>query len=180
MGKEVFILNKKILKKMCLVAMLTAVSVVIGLICKNFFTWNIYYRVTFENLPIIIAGYFFGPLYGAAAGAVADVVSCLFSTNPAVNPVIMLGAATVGALAGLSRIVLKKQKMSFSLAVAVASAHLFGQVLIKSLGKIIFFGMPPIGILLGLAISVGVGILEYFFIRLLLKNHYIKKTLSDF
>ena len=179
MGKEVFVL-KKILKKLCIAAMMTAVSVVIGLVCKNFFTWNIYYRVTFENLPIIIVGYFLGPIYGAAAGAIADVVSCLFSTNPAVNPVIMLGAATVGALAGLSRIVFKKSKTSFSLAVAVASAHLFGQVLIKSLGKILFFGMPAIGILIGLAISAVVGALEYFFIRALLKNRYINKTLSDF
>jgi uncharacterized membrane protein len=33
-------------------AMLTAISVVIGIVCKNFLTFNIYYRITFENLPV--------------------------------------------------------------------------------------------------------------------------------
>ncbi|MBR5506708.1 MAG: hypothetical protein IKV88_01530 [Clostridia bacterium] len=41
-------------------AMLTAFSVIIGIVCKNFLTFNVYYRITFENLPIILAGLLYG------------------------------------------------------------------------------------------------------------------------
>ena len=63
------------------VAMLTALSVIIGIVCKNFFTFNVYYRVTFENLPIILAGIAFGPFYGAACGICADIVSYMRKFN---------------------------------------------------------------------------------------------------
>ena len=79
-------------KVLTLTAMLIAMSVVIGILCKNWLTWNIYYRFTLENLPIFFAAIAFGPFVGAAAGVLADLVSCLCSTNPAVNPIISLWA----------------------------------------------------------------------------------------
>ena len=45
----------KNVRALTLAAMLTAMSVVIGILCKNFLTFNIYYRITFENLPVIFA-----------------------------------------------------------------------------------------------------------------------------
>ena len=168
-------------RKITLCAMLMALSVVIGVACKNWFTWNLYYRVTFENFPVIIAGFLFGPLWGAAVGAGADVVSCLLSTNPSVNFVITIGAATVGILSGLIPLLFRRTRAPFSLklALAVAAAHLFGQVVIKSIGKIMYFGMPIYGIFIGLAISAVVGTAEFFFIRLLLSNAEIASHLSD-
>ena len=68
-------------KVLTLTAMLVAMSVVIGILCKNFLTWNIYYRFTLENLPIFFAAIAFGPFIGAAAGVLADLVSCLCSTK---------------------------------------------------------------------------------------------------
>ena len=59
-------------KVLTLTAMLVAMSVVIGILCKNFLTWNIYYRFTLENLPIFFAAIAFGPFIGAAAGVLAD------------------------------------------------------------------------------------------------------------
>ena len=171
------------LRKLTLSALLCALSVVIGIICKNFFTWNVYYRVTFENFPIILTGFCFGPFWGAAAGAAADVLSCLCSTNPAVNPVITAGAVTVGLLSGAVPMLFKKlfplSKISLRLALAVAAAHLFGQVLIKSIGKILFFGMPPEGILIGLGFSAVIGTAEYFFILFLLRNRSIASSLDS-
>lgn len=173
--------GSRTVRKITLCAMLMSLSVVIGIICKNWFTIGVYYRVTFENFPVIIAGFLFGPLWGAAVGAGADVVSCLLSTNPAVNFVITIGAATVGLLSGLVPLVFRRARVPFSLklALSVASAHLIGQVAIKSIGKIMYFGMPVYGIFIGLGISAVVGTAEFFFIRLLLSNSEIASHLAD-
>ena len=159
-------------------AMLAAISVVIGIICKNFFTFNVYYRVTFENLPIIFAGIVFGPFVGAVVGITADIVSCLCSTNPALNPLITLGAASVGMVAGVVSKWLIRRRGGFQIAVSVALAHLIGQVAIKSVAKILWFGMPRIGVLLGLGISLAVGTIEFFAIKYLLSRKVIAAQLE--
>jgi len=150
--------------------MLTAISVVIGIVCKNFFTFNIYYRITFENLPIILAGISFGPMAGALCGICADIVSCLCSSNPAVIPLITVGAASVGFCSGIISKYIIKKPGALQYAAAVFSAHLIGQVAIKSLAKILWLGMPVVGIFIGIAVSVVVGILEFFAISLIMKK----------
>lgn len=188
--------GSKAIRRLCLTAMLMSLSVVVGIICKNWLTWSIYYRVTFENFPIIIVGYCFGPLWGLAAGIGADVISCLCSTNPMVNPVITLGAAAVGALSGLVPMLIGRKKApvpsedafdgrkkglspAVTLAVAVALAHLIGQWLIKSIGKVTMLGMPKIGILIGLGITCAVAPVEYFLIRVIFKNKSVSSALRE-
>ena len=146
-------------------AMLTALSVVIGILCKNLFTFNVYYRITFENLPIILCGILFGPVVGAMSGACADIVSCLMSTNPAVNPLITLGAICVGLISGLVPKLLVRKSCPTQYALSVALAHLIGQVGIKSIAKMIWFGMPAYGIFIGLGVSLFVGTAEFFIIK---------------
>ena len=147
-------------------AMLTALGAVIGIVCKNLFTFNIYYRITFENAPVILAGLLYGPAVGGAVGVCTDVVSCFLSSG-APNPVIMLGAFSVGALAGAVPFLIRKRcKLQF--AVAVAVAHLVGQVAIKSVGKMHYFGMPWQGIFVGLGVSLVAGVLEFLLINWLL------------
>ena len=59
-------------------AMLTALSVVIGIVCKNFLNFGSgLFRVTFENLPIIMSGILLGPAAGGIVGAASDLVSYL-------------------------------------------------------------------------------------------------------
>ena len=174
--------TNRTLLRITVTAMLMALSVVVGIVCKNFFTWGVYYRVTFENFPIILAGFCFGPVYGLVAGVGADALSCLMSTNPMINPVISLGAAAVGFLSGLVPMLLHKQRPHLRgrilLIPTVAAAHLIGQVLIKSIGKIFMLGMPPVGMLIGLGISCAVGTAEYFLLCLLLRNRPISDTLK--
>ncbi len=155
-------------------AMLAAVSAVIGILCKNFFTFNIYYRVTFENMPVILSGLMFGPAMGGAVGAAADVISCLCSSNPNLNPIITLGAASVGVLSGFVPYIIHK-KSGVQTAVAVALAHLVGQVGIKSVGKMLYFGMPWQGTFIGLAISVLVGAVELWIINWLRFSKHVLK-----
>lgn len=144
-------------------ALLAALSAVIGILCKNLFTFNIYYRITFENAPVILSGLLYGPVVGAMVGLCADAVSCLMSSNPALNPIISLGAAAVGVLSGLVPMVLRRG-VRLQTGVAVFLAHLIGQVGIKSIGKMLYFGMPWQGIFIGLGISAVVGVMEFMLI----------------
>ena len=166
------------LKTLVTAAMLAAISAVIGIICKNFFTFNIYYRVTFENLPIIFAGIAFGPFVGGAVGIVADIVSCLCSTNPSLNPLITVGAASVGLVSGIVARWIIKRRGGLQIALSVATAHIVGQVIIKSVAKMLWFGMPQEGVLLGLGISLVVGTLEFFAIKYLLSRKVIVSQLE--
>lgn len=157
-------------------AMLTAVSVVIGIICKNLFTVGVYYRFTLENLGVIFAGVFFGPGAGVIVALAVDTISCVLSTNPVINPIISLGAATVGFLSGaVVKYIFRGRRDTVSLIAATASAHTVGQVIIKSIGKIIYYGMPWYGIFIGLLCSIVAGALEIIIIRTLYKNPQIHK-----
>ncbi len=170
--------NKPIHGKAALItlfAMLTAVSVVIGILCKNLFTVAVYYRFTLENLGILFAGIFFGPGAGALVGVAVDAVSCVLSTNPAVNPVIMLGAAAVGAVSGASAKYLVKTRGLRQYIVSAALAHLIGQVIIKSVGKMLYFGMPWYGIAIGLVCSAAACTAEVAVIHLLMKKPAVRK-----
>lgn len=160
-------------------AMLTALSVLIGIFCKTFLQHPalVYYRITFENLPVILSGLLFGPMVAAMVGVSADFISCLCSPNPAINPLISLGAATVGIMAGLAPYIVKK-KCALQTALAVFLAHLFGQVLIKSVAKMISFGMPWQGIFIGLAVSLGVGVIEFAAINLLRSSSGVSRFLE--
>lgn len=157
-------------------AMLTAVSVVIGIVCKNLFTVGVYYRFTLENLGVIFAGIFFGPGAGVIVALAADTISCVLSTNPAINPIISLGAAAVGFVSGAVMKYIYHGKVSTaSVAVSSGTAHLFGQVIIKSIGKMIYYGMPWYGIFIGFASSIAACTIEVIIIRILSKNPQIHK-----
>ena len=71
---------KAALMRLTLGAMLAAMSVVIGMFCKSFLNFGGgLWRVTFENLPIILAGIFLGPITGGMVGVVSDLTSYLLS-----------------------------------------------------------------------------------------------------
>lgn len=163
--------------RVTMLAMLTAISVVVGIVCKNAFTFMIYYRFTLENIGVLAAGVFFGPAAGAIVGFASDAISCLLSTNPQLNPIISLGAITVGAVSGFASRLLSRAKPVLRYAVAVSTAHILGQVLIKSVGKMWYFGMPWYGIFIGLGFSALAGAVEYAVIMTLSKNKQISEFL---
>ncbi len=164
-------------KNIASLAMLTAVSVVLGIVCKNLFTVGVYYRFTLENLGVIFAGVCFGPAAGALVGFTADAVSCLLSTNPAINPIISAGAITVGAVSGAVSRLMKHSGADKRLILSAASAHLLGQVIIKSVGKTVYYGMPWYGVFIGILTSALACCVEVAVIRVLYKNREINKLL---
>ena len=121
--------------------MLTAMSVVIGIFCKNFMNFGGgLFRVTFENLPIIMSGVLLGPMVGAAVGVATDLISYLLSAQiyPP-NLIVTLGAAAVGLCSGLvARFAVKKRGYG-QIITAGAVAHLVGSMIIKPIGLFTFY-----------------------------------------
>ncbi len=131
----------KSLKRLTLVAMLTAMSVVIGIFCKNFLNFGGgLFRITFENMPIILTGIFLGPLSGAVVGIAGDVISYFLSAQiyPP-NLIVTVGAGAVGFMAGIVAKLFKKHG-NLQIVVSTVAAHIIGSMLIKSVGLFAFYG----------------------------------------
>lgn len=133
----------KSIKGMTIAAMLVAMSVVIGIFCKTYLNFGLgLFRITFENLPIIVSGILYGPIVGAIVGAATDLVSYLLSpqTYPP-NLIVTAGAATIGAVAGIvSRLIVKK-KGKRQIILSGALAHVTGSMIIKTIGLYQFYGI---------------------------------------
>ena len=132
----------KNIRALTLAAMLTALSVVIGIFCKNFLNFgNGLFRITFENFPIILSGILLGPAVGAAVGAVSDILSFFLSTQSfVISPLVTLGAALVGLVSGLAFRWTEKRSAVVRTVFAVFCAHLVGSLLVKSIGVYPYYG----------------------------------------
>ncbi len=122
------------------VSLLVAMSIV----CGKYLAFGVgnVLRFSFENLPIMLAGIWFGPIVGLVAGVVADIVGSLM-VGYAINPLVTVGAAAVGFVSGgVYALAHKKLDGTLSLALTVLLAHLCGSVIIKTIGLAAFYDMP--------------------------------------
>lgn len=130
-------------KNVTLLAMMTALSVIIGIFCKNFLNFGAgLFRVTFENLPIILSGILFGPIAGGLVGITSDLISYLLSSQVyPPNLIVTAGACAVGIVSGLVPRFMIRKKGTLQIAVSGALAHMIGSVIIKSAGLYQFYGV---------------------------------------
>lgn len=159
-------------------AMLAAVSIICGKYLA--ISGGEVLRFSLENMPVIFAGIAFGPLAGAAVGAVADIVGCLM-VGYAINPLVTLGAAAIGLVAGITPTVLKKTKIDqkFITVIAVALAHLVGSVLIKTVGLAVYYSMPLWALMLWRALNyLIVGAIDGTVIYLLMRSKGVRMQIS--
>lgn len=154
-------------------ALLTALSAILKL--AQIPVGNDFLRISFENLPLLLAGYLFGPLAGGAVGVCADLLGCLLR-GYAVNPIITLGAGLVGVMAGLfgKRGVTAKPRLWLS----VVAAHLVGSLIVKSFGIWLYFATPLPGLALRIPTYILTGTAEYVILSLILKNKALAALLE--
>lgn len=155
-------------------AILCAMSVVIGMFCKTYMNGgNGLFRVTFENLPIIVSGIFYGPIIGAVIGGASDLISYVLS--PQVYPpnlTVTVGAISIGLVSGLvSRFVVKKRGYK-KIIISGISAHIIGSMIIKPIGLFQFYG---IAVLLRIPFYVVIASIEITLICLLYRNRNFRK-----
>ena len=122
-------------------AMLTAMSVVIGIFCKSVLNFGGgLFRVTFENLPIIMSGIMFGPIVGGVVGAATDIISYFLSGQAyPINLLVTVGATLVGVCSGVVSRYIFKKKGAVRLIVSASAAHVIGSMIIKPIGLFQFY-----------------------------------------
>ena len=120
-------------RAMCFAGLLAAMSLILGQFLQIPTPFAEFVRISFENLPVILAGLALGPLAGAMTGAVADLVGCL-AYGYTINPIITLGAASVGLVAGVFGWLFSRTPLLCRISVSAIAAHLVGSVGIKTAG----------------------------------------------
>jgi ECF transporter S component (folate family) len=166
------------LRILCAAALLSALSIVLGKYLAINITDSI--RLSFENLTILMAGIFFGPLVGAAVGAAADLLGCML-VGYAINPIITVGAALVGILAGLVVLPFKREGRPISpvgVFLSVYTAHVVGSMVVKSLGLWIYYATPLPVLLIRIPVYLIVATLEGTVICLLARNRLFMGELN--
>ena len=168
---------RKSIHVLTLAAMLTAMSVVIGIFCKTFLNFSGgLVRITFETLPIILSGILFGPVIGAVVGVATDLISYLLS--PQIYPpnlIVTLGAAVIGLLSGLvSKVVIRKRGY-LQISVATVSAHIVGSMIIKTIGLFQFYQWA---VLWRIPLYIVIASAELMVLCLLYKNATFRKLIE--
>ena len=171
------------LRRLCFAASLAAMSLVLGKFLQVPHPFQEFIRISFENLPILLAGVVLGPLPALLVGVVADLLGCALYGYP-VNPIVTLGAAAVGLLAGIMSHYVVKKPLGARVTVAVASAHLVGSVLIKSAGlaawSLAKYEFGYLQFLGWRAVNYAiVGVAEGVLLYLLLRNRAFAKQMEE-
>ena len=165
---------KSALKRLTLGAMLAAMSVVIGMFCKSFLNFGGgLWRITFENLPIILAGIFLGPITGGMVGIVSDLTSYLLS--PQIYPpnlIVTLGAFAVGMVSGLMARFILRERSTKQIALSAAAAHVIGSMIIKPIGLFQFYQWA---VLVRIPLYLVIAPLEIFLLCMLWKQKSFRK-----
>ena len=172
----------KSLSGLCFAAILAAMSVILGKFLQIPNPFQEFIRISFENLPIILAGISLGPIAGALVGTVADLIGCLLY-GYSINPIITVGAASVGLVSGfVSRYIVRKP-LILKIAISSAAAHIVGSVLIKSAGLAVWYlAKYELGYweFVGwrLVNYIIIGVTESVLLYILLKNRAFQKQLE--
>ena len=128
----------KSLSGLCFAAILSAMSFILGKFLQIPNPFQDFIRISFENLPILLAGMSLGPIAGALVGAAADLIGCVLY-GYSINPIITLGAAAVGLVSGFISCYIIKKPLALKITASSVTAHLVGSVLIKSAGLAVWY-----------------------------------------
>ena len=158
-------------------AMLAAMSIVCGKFLAIPFGDVI--RISFENLPILLASLMFGPVAGGVTAVAADIFGC-FLRGYALNPIITLGALAIGVISGIIFKLMKKSGTPLKATVGVLVSHVIGSVIIKTFGLAAFYSMPFYTLLLWRGLNyLIVAALDLTAIMIITKNKYVAAIINE-
>ena len=124
---------------------------------------------------MILAGILFGPLTGLVVGAAADLIGCLL-VGYTINPIITLGAASVGLCCGLGWQLFRRLRPALRLGLSVLLGHVVGSMLIKSIGLHVYFGFDLSVLWLRIPLYLMTGAVEGYLLYLLLHRLFSQRS----
>lgn len=162
-------------RKIVFSALAVAMSIVIGMVCKAYFTITPIIRITFDNMPIILLGFVFGPIYSVMAAVGTDLISALLA-GWAPTPLITLGAAVIGLTAGvLPRVIIKRKGFVATTSVSLI-AHVLGSLFVKSWGLADLYSLPFWEtVVTRMPVILVIAVAEGYLVYVLLKNKQLLK-----
>lgn len=100
-------------------------------------------RVSFESIPVILAGMWLGPLCGAIVAVVADILGTIIQGYGAWFPPLVLGPLSVGILSGVStkyifRSSLAETRDTWKVAATVAVVGILNSFLFGLIGSTLY------------------------------------------
>ncbi len=119
--------SKLSVRTLTMLALLTAMSIIFArvlTVSTGFLRFNL------GALPTHLAAVWFGPAGGFAVGAVADLIGGTLS-GYSINPLITLGAGSVGLVSGLLFQKLSSLRLGLRLQISILAGHLVGSVVIQ-------------------------------------------------
>lgn len=87
-------------------ALLCAMEIILARFCVIWITNSV--KITFEAIPILLAGLLFGPVAGALVGAASDILGSAFLSGLGWMPALTVTPILLGVLPGLLRPILLK------------------------------------------------------------------------
>lgn len=167
--------NKKISTKMLVtLGLLTAVSIVLTRFCVIYLTETL--RISFGNIPIIMAGIIFGPVAGALTGLAADLVGAVFLSGLGWYPPLTLTAIVMGIIPGLMRrLVVNKLSFPRTVSITVLS-NLIGTIIWSTLCLHWMYSSPFLALLpVRLPFYICIAVMEAIIIFVLFKTGFFKE-----
>lgn len=113
------------------------------------------------HIPVLIAGFLLGPLYGLIIGMISPLISAMTTGMPAIArlPFMIGELATYGAISGLLFEQLGFYKRRFGIYISLLGAMLVGRIVygLMIVGAIYLFGVKGLSIgMVGTAIITGI------------------------
>lgn len=166
--------SKNSVRTLTLLALLIAMSIVFSRVLS---ISTGFVRFNLGSLPVLLAAIFFGPGAGFVVGALADMIGGLLS-GYAINPLITLGAGSIGLVAGYLWQKLPELRLGLRLQISVVAAHVVGSVIINSLALRIFYGYAWSILLTRIPNALVLSAVNTVLIRILMENRAVRNAIG--
>ena len=103
-------MKKVNVRGLVVMAMLAAVSIVLTRLLVIYITNSI--RISFGNIPIMLAGFWFGPIWGLVVGFVTDFVGATCLSGLGWYAPMSLSPMMMGCIAGLIGMIMRRKQMT--------------------------------------------------------------------
>ena len=166
--------SKTSVRTLVMLALLTAMSIVFA---RVFTISTGFVRFNLGALPTHLAAVWFGPAGGFAVGALADMIGGTLS-GYSINPLITLGAGSVGLVSGLLFRQLSQLRLGLRLQLSITAGHVVGSVIINSIALHLFYGYAWPVLVARIPNALILSAVNTVLVRLLLQNKSLREIVQ--